>query len=57
MPALTNKQIKLHLHTVPNWSKRAQIPDTHFPITCCKSPGKPICGRAHEKDMSGPVGF
>jgi 4a-hydroxytetrahydrobiopterin dehydratase len=24
MPALTTKQIKLHLHAVPNWSKRAQ---------------------------------
>jgi 4a-hydroxytetrahydrobiopterin dehydratase len=24
MPALHNKQIKLHLQAVPNWSKRAQ---------------------------------
>jgi 4a-hydroxytetrahydrobiopterin dehydratase len=24
MPALTTKQIKLHLEAVPNWSKRAQ---------------------------------
>jgi 4a-hydroxytetrahydrobiopterin dehydratase len=24
MPALHSKQIKLHLHDVPNWSKRAQ---------------------------------
>ena len=24
MPALTTKQISLHLRTVPNWSKRAQ---------------------------------
>jgi pterin-4a-carbinolamine dehydratase len=24
MPALHNKQIKLHLQVVPNWSKRAQ---------------------------------
>jgi 4a-hydroxytetrahydrobiopterin dehydratase len=24
MPALTTKQIKLHLKAVPNWSKRAQ---------------------------------
>ena len=24
MPALHNKQIKLHLQTFPNWSKRAQ---------------------------------
>jgi 4a-hydroxytetrahydrobiopterin dehydratase len=24
MPALHAKQIKLHLHAVPNWSKRAQ---------------------------------
>jgi 4a-hydroxytetrahydrobiopterin dehydratase len=24
MPALHTKQIKLHLHAVPNWSKRAQ---------------------------------
>jgi 4a-hydroxytetrahydrobiopterin dehydratase len=24
MPALHNKEIKLHLQTVPNWSKRAQ---------------------------------
>jgi 4a-hydroxytetrahydrobiopterin dehydratase len=24
MPALHNKQIKLHLQTAPNWSKRAQ---------------------------------
>jgi 4a-hydroxytetrahydrobiopterin dehydratase len=25
MPALTTKQINLHLKAVPNWSKRAQI--------------------------------
>ena len=24
MPALTTKQIKLHLQAIPNWSKRAQ---------------------------------
>jgi 4a-hydroxytetrahydrobiopterin dehydratase len=24
MPALNNKQIKLHLHAVPNWSKSGQ---------------------------------
>lgn len=24
MPALTTKQVKLHLEAVPNWSKRAQ---------------------------------
>jgi 4a-hydroxytetrahydrobiopterin dehydratase len=24
MPALTTKQVRLHLKTVPNWSKRAQ---------------------------------
>ena len=25
MPALTTKQVNLHLKTVPNWSKRAQV--------------------------------